>query len=121
MKQVLLIFLGGGLGSLVRFYLGRLVQSTTTSGFPWGTLTVNVVASFVLGCYVGIEAAKGLPNSYRWLVALGFCGGFSTFSTFSNDTLALFQANRWSEGLLNVFLNVMLCLLATFVGILLAK
>lgn len=121
MYQFVLIFLGGGLGSAVRYYLGKAVQQALVGSFPWGTLAVNVAASFVLGGFVGAELSRSLAPTYRLLVAVGFCGGFSTFSTFSNDTLGLLQANRWLEAVLNVALNVVLCLLATFAGIFLTK
>ena len=90
--------------------------------FPFGTLGVNVLASLILGILVGMFEVKTLINpNYRTFIAIGFCGGFSTFSTFSNDTLQLIQNNRITEAFLNIFLNVMLCLLATFGGLMLAK
>jgi CrcB protein len=122
MNQLLLIFVGGGLGSITRFVLGKSIQAQFVRTFPFGTLGVNVLASLVLGILVGMFEAKTLTNpNYRAFIAIGFCGGFSTFSTFSNDTLQLIQNNRFSEALLNVLLNVVLCILATFVGLALTK
>lgn len=122
MNQLLLIFVGGGLGSITRFVLGKSIQEQFLRNFPFGTLGVNVLASFILGIVVGMFEAKTLLNpNYRTFIAIGFCGGFSTFSTFSNDTLQLIQNNRISEALLNVLLNVILCILATFGGLTLAK
>jgi fluoride exporter len=122
MNQLLLIFVGGGLGSITRFVLGKSIQGQFLRTFPFGTLGVNVLASLVLGILVGMFEAKTLTNpNYRTFIAIGFCGGFSTFSTFSNDTLQLIQNNRLSEALLNVLLNVVLCILATFGGLTLAK
>ena len=122
MNQLLLIFIGGGLGSLVRFALSKFIQENIDRTFPFGTLGVNVLASIVLGIFVGMVESKSLINpNYKALIAIGFCGGFSTFSTFSNDTLQLIQNNRITEAFLNIFLNVMLCLLATFGGLMLAK
>lgn len=120
MNQILFIFLGGGLGSLTRFYLGKFIQSSFSGTFPVGTLAVNIMASLILGLFLGTEI-RGLSASYRALIAVGFCGGFSTFSTFSNDTLQLIQANRWFEAFINIVLNVVVCIAATFVGIFLAK
>ncbi|MFN8353907.1 MAG: fluoride efflux transporter CrcB [Spirosomataceae bacterium] len=117
MNHLFLIFVGGGLGSLTRYGLSRWVQGSVSATFPYGTLSVNVVASLVLGTFIGLELSKSLTPSYRALIAIGFCGGFSTFSTFANDTLQLIQANRWAEALFNILLNVILCVLATFVGI----
>ena len=122
MNQLLLIFVGGGLGSITRFVLGKSIQEQFLRNFPFGTLGVNVLASLILGIVVGMFEAKTLLNpNYKTFIAIGFCGGFSTFSTFSNDTLQLIQNNRISEALLNVLLNVIFCILATFGGLTLAK
>ncbi len=122
MNQLLLIFIGGGLGSLTRFLLSKFIQENIDKSFPFGTLGVNVLASIVLGIFVGMVDIKSLTNpNYKALIAIGFCGGFSTFSTFSNDTLQLIQNNRMLEALMNILLNVTLCILATFGGITLAK
>lgn len=122
MNQLLLIFIGGGLGSLTRFSLSKFIQENIDKAFPFGTLGVNMLASLILGILVGMFETKTLINpNYRTFIAIGFCGGFSTFSTFSNDTLQLIQNNRLPEALLNVLLNVVLCILATFGGLTLAK
>ena len=95
MNQLLLIFIGGGLGSLTRFSISKFIQENIEKTFPFGTLGVNVLASIVLGIFVGMVEVKSLTNpNYKALIAIGFCGGFSTFSTFSNDTLQLIQNNR---------------------------
>ncbi len=120
MYQALLIFLGGGLGSLARFFIGKNFNNIWP-GFPLGTLSVNVFASFILGLFLGAELSQKLDFNYKALIAIGFCGGFSTFSTFSSDTLSLIQSTRYSEAFLNVILNVFLCIVATFVGIILYK
>lgn len=122
MNQLLLIFVGGGLGSLTRFSLGKLIQENINKSFPFGTLGVNILASIILGIFVGMVEVKSLTNpNYKAFIAIGFCGGFSTFSTFSNDTLLLIQNNRILEALMNILLNVIFCILATFGGITLAK
>jgi fluoride exporter len=121
MNQAILIFIGGGLGSLARFFVGKNMPNTLFYTFPIATLIVNVAASFILGIFIGQEISAKLDFNYRALIAIGFCGGFSTFSTFSADTLQLLQANRYYEALMNLLLNVVLCILATFVGIYLIK
>ena len=122
MNQLILIFVGGGLGSITRFVLGKSIQEQSLRTFPFGTLGVNMLASLILGLLVGMFESKTLINpNYKTFMAIGFCGGFSTFSTFSNDTLQLIQNNRLSDALLNVLLNVVLCILATFGGLTLAK
>ena len=114
--------MGGGLGSLTRFSLSKLIQENINKSFPFGTLGVNVLASIILGIFMGMVEIKSLTNpNYKALIAIGFCGGFSTFSTFSNDTLQLIQNNRILEALINILLNVILCILATIGGIILVK
>jgi fluoride exporter len=118
MKILIYVFLGGGMGSLFRYFLGKIVHSYSTTSFPLGTLVINIAASLILGLFVG----KYLQNdALKALIAIGFCGGFSTFSTFSNDTLQLMFSGRVWESFLNVILNVTLCISATYVGILLVK
>ncbi|MDZ7900661.1 MAG: fluoride efflux transporter CrcB [Arcicella sp.] len=122
MSQLILVFVGGGLGSITRFVLSKYIQAQFLRNFPFGTLGVNVLASLILGFFIGMMEAKFLTNSnYKSLIAVGFCGGFSTFSTFSNDTLQLIQNNRLLEAFLNILLNVVLCILATFGGLTLVK
>lgn len=122
MNQLLFVFIGGGLGSLARFSISKSIQENIDKTFPFGTLSVNVLASIVLGIFIGMAEVKSLTNpNYKALIAIGFCGGFSTFSTFSNDTLELIQNNRMLEAFLNILLNVILCIFATFAGITLVK
>ena len=122
MTQLFLIFIGGGLGSLVRFFIGKAIQESIEKTFPFGTLGVNILASLVLGFFLGMIETKNLNNlNYRALIAIGFCGGFSTFSTFANDILQLLQNNRLMDAFLNVMLNVVLCVSFTFIGLWLVK
>ncbi|MCU0326536.1 MAG: fluoride efflux transporter CrcB [Spirosomaceae bacterium] len=119
MKNILLIFIGGGSGSLLRYFLGKFIQQNFAAFFPIGTLIVNIVASFVLGLFVGKSIST--DDTLKALVAIGFCGGFSTFSTFSNETLQLILSDKLGAGLINIVLNVALCILATYAGIWMGK
>jgi len=111
----LFVFLGGGLGSLLRYSVGRYLQPLLEADFPYGTLLVNVAASLVLGLVAG--GIVGRQNeTIRLLVGVGFCGGLSTFSTFSADTLTLLQQGRFSAAFSNILGNVLLCLLASWTG-----
>lgn len=121
MNQAIIIFIGGGLGSLARFFVGKSVPNALFYNFPVATLIVNLAASFILGLFIGHEMNAKLEFNYRALIAIGFCGGFSTFSTFSADSLQLLQNSRYFEALLNICLNVFLCILVTFVGVYLGK
>ncbi len=121
MKELLYVFIGGGLGSLVRFLLGKWVNSFHNSNFPFGTFIINIVACFVLGFIIGLADQKQiLSPAIRLFLVVGFCGGFSTFSAFSSETLTLIQQGQNTTMLLYVLLSVVVCLIATFGGLLIA-
>ena len=121
-QPAVLVFLGGGLGSLARYELGRLIPpSAMADGFPVVILAVNVVASFLLGWVVGFGLARTGTEPVRLLLGVGFCGGLSTFSSFSQDSLTLLQTGRIGTALLNIGLNVTLCLLASLSGLALGQ
>ena len=118
MKEIIYVFIGGGLGSLVRFLLGKWVNAFHNSHFPFGTVVVNIIACFTLGFIIGLADHKQmLSPTTRLFWVVGFCGGFSTFSAFSSDTLTLFQQGQNSTMLLYILLSVVLCVIATFAGL----
>jgi len=118
MKSVLLVFMGGGLGSVVRFSLSKWVNTLHTHHFPWGTLVVNVVACFALGVIVGLADHKQIISpGARLFWTVGFCGGFSTFSTFSNETLILIQGGFTMSTILYIATSLLLCVAATYGGL----
>lgn len=122
MKAALLVFLGGGLGSLIRYILGRWVATLHTHHFPLGTLTANILACFALGLMVGLADTRQLLSpAAKIFWTIGFCGGFSTFSTFSAETLSLVQSGFTGSGLLYVGLSLTLCLTATLAGLYLTQ
>ena len=122
MKELLLVFFGGGLGSTVRFSLGRWVNTLHNHHFPWGTLVVNIVACFVLGFVIGLADHKNVISaSSRLFWTVGFCGGFSTFSTFSNETLYLIQSGFTLSLILYISLSLLLCVTAIFGGLYLGE
>ena len=122
MKTLVLIFIGGGLGSVTRFGLGKWISSWHTSTFPYGTLGVNVIACLVLGWIIGLADHKNLlSDSTRLFWTVGFCGGFSTFSTFSAETISLVQSGLHVSGALYILASVVLCLLATYAGLYLGE
>jgi fluoride exporter len=113
-----LVFLGGGLGSVLRYGLGTLLPRTIGLGtsFPIAILVVNVIASGVLGVVMGWAASRPGAEPWRLLLGVGVCGGLSTFSSFSHDNLILLQQGRTGTFALNVGLNVLGCLLASVAG-----
>ena len=122
MKELIYIFIGGGLGSLVRFILSKWVNTFHNSSFPFGTFTINVLACFVLGFIIGLADQKQLLSPFaRLFWAVGFCRGFSTFSAFSSETVALFQQGQNSTILLYILLSVVVCMTATFGGLFVAE
>jgi CrcB protein len=122
MKAYLLVFVGGGLGSLLRYLAGRWLPATVNGApFPTAILLVNVVASALLSAVVGWTLARSANDDMRLLIGVGFCGGLSTFSSFSNDTVVLLQNGRTGVAFLNIILNVVLCLLASTSGLLIGQ
>ncbi len=117
-QDIVLVFVGGGFGSIVRFLLGRSVNNLHNHHFPFGTLSVNIVACLVLGFVVGIaDHRQVISPAARLFWAVGFCGGFSTFSTFSAETLTLIQSGFHFSTVLYIILSLVLCLAATYGGI----
>ena len=113
----LYIAIGGASGACMRFFLSQLVFQWFGKGFPFGTLLVNVVGSFSLGfLYSLIEHGQMEATLWRATIGIGFLGAFTTFSTFSVDTLYLLQQGLWLKGILNVLLNTLGCLLAAWLG-----
>ena len=111
-----LIALGGAGGSVLRYLLGGVVQRSSGTGFPIGTMVVNVSGCFLIGILVRQFLNMQLSNDLRALLIVGFCGGFTTFSTFSAETLALIEGGEYARATTYVFLSVILCLLATLTG-----
>lgn len=118
MHPYVLVFVGGGIGSLLRYVSGRLIPATLTgSPFPNAILFVNMLASFILGVVVGWVINRSAGEEARLLIGVGFCGGLSTFSSFSYDTVVLLQNGRIIAAFLNIALNVLFCLLASVGGL----
>ena len=92
MKELIYIFLGGGTGSVLRYYVQELLHERIIPySFPWATFTVNIFGSFLIGLFYTLSARFNLSPEVRLLLTAGFCGGFTTFSTFSNDGLTLLK------------------------------
>ncbi len=112
----ILVAIGGALGGVGRFWLNDFVTSRAGHGFPWGTLLINVLGSFAIGLFAAIPAAQ---DSTRKFLMAGLCGGFTTFSAFSFQTLELAQRGEPLRAGANVVGSVALCLVAVWLGYLL--
>jgi len=120
--SIVLVFGGGGSGSVVRFLLGRWINAWHNHHFPFGTLAVNIVACLVLGFVVGVADHRQLISpSARLFWTVGFCGGFSTFSTFSAETLTLIQGGFHLSTLIYIISSLVLCLAGIFAGLYLGE
>ena len=123
MWNALWIFVGGGLGSLARWGVSGWIANTIGETFPWGTLLVNISGSFVIGLFASVTGPEGrwfVPGSFRQFFMLGICGGYTTFSSFSLQTLTLVEDGQWFKATANCVLSLVLCLVGVWVGHLLA-
>lgn len=117
-RSMIMVFVGGGLGSVVRFSLGRWINSLHTHHFPLGTLLANILACFILGLVIGLADHRQLfsPNA-RLFWTVGFCGGFSTFSSFSHETIYLLQTGFSLSSLIYVIFSLLFCVGAVYIGL----
>lgn len=117
MTRFLWICLAGAMGTGARYLLSAYAAKLFGAAFPYGTLAVNVLGSYLLGAatYVGLESSA-LPATLRLSLTIGFMGGFTTFSTFSFETMQYLQGGAWGMGVWNVALNVVGCLVACLLG-----
>lgn len=117
--QIMVIALGGALGTLSRYFLAILVSGLTRHfDFPWGIFICNVLGSFLVGIFAGLILSKvGVSTLWRIFLVVGFCGGFTTFSSFSLDTIHLFRGGDIGLAFVNIAASLLFCLLATYMGL----
>ena len=122
MLHVVLVAVGGGLGAAFRHLANLAAIRWLGAGFPWGTAFVNVFGSFLMGLFIGVLARRfGVSNEIRLLIATGFLGGFTTFSSFSLDTVTLYERGALGLAAVYVAASVLLGLAALFGGLSLAR
>jgi CrcB protein len=120
------VAIGGALGSVARYGIGGVVSDKFGQSFPWGTLVVNVTGSFLIGLIGAMAAPEGRLNPQSRMFAsqflmYGVCGGYTTFSSFSRETLNLLQERQWLYVGGNVIMSVVLCMIAVWLGWLLGS
>jgi CrcB protein len=121
MIAYLWVAIGGALGSMARYFIGGLISEKTGGSFPWGTLAVNVTGSFIIGILGALTVPEGkmAPQTRALatqLLITGVCGGYTTFSSFSLQTLNLLRDGEWLYAAGNVLLSVILCMIAVWIG-----
>ena len=121
MKQLVLVFVGGGFGSVLRYIIGKALNNTE-NGIPYGTFLANVLGSLLIGIILGLALKNNtLSNNQTLLLATGFCGGFTTFSTFAYENHVFLKTGDFTSFALYTIASFILGFLAVFFGMWLAK
>jgi fluoride exporter len=122
LPALLIVSLGGGLGAAFRYLLSGAVYRVAGTDFPYGTLVINVLGSLLLGWLMETsEYSATLGPNLRLFLGVGVCGGFTTFSTFSYETMQLLSTGNHIEAFMNIVGSVLLCLIGVYVGMILAR
>lgn len=114
-----LVFLGGGLGSVCRYLIAK-TMSNHQMDFPLATFVANILSCIILGYLIGLGMRNGISDNAKLLLMTGFCGGFSTFSTFSGEIVLLMQDGQLSTAMLYIAVSLAVCLVCIWAGIKLA-
>jgi fluoride exporter len=116
------ISLGAVVGASLRYFVGRLVARSITASFPLGTLLINITGSFILGVFLVWATERAVPDPrWRLLIAIGFCGSYTTFSSYAYESFALFEQGNYLLFAGNVLANNLLCLAGVLAGAMIAR
>ncbi|TVP09958.1 fluoride efflux transporter CrcB [Shewanella sp. KCT] len=116
MSNLIFVALGGSIGAVFRYLISIFMIQVFGSSFPFGTLMVNVIGSFLMGVIYALGEASQVSPEIKALVGVGLLGALTTFSTFSNETLLLMQQGAWLKAFTNIALNLCLCLFMVYLG-----
>ncbi len=119
--NVLLVAIGAAVGGVARYLIGGWLASLLGPDFPWGTVFVNVTGSFVIGVVLVLVQGGALPAGARPFVAVGILGGYTTFSTYSYETLELMTDGNYGVAVINVFVQLVLGLIGVYLGVVLGR
>ncbi len=121
MKNLILVFIGGGFGSVLRYIIGKYLNNPE-SGIPYGTFAANILGSLLIGIILGLAAKNNALNSNQTLIlATGFCGGFTTFSTFAYENHILLKSGDFTSFAVYTIASFVVGFLAVFLGMFLVK
>ncbi|MGZ9898199.1 fluoride efflux transporter CrcB [Shewanella gaetbuli] len=116
MTNILFVALGGSIGAVLRYLISIIMIQVFGSSFPFGTLMVNILGSFLMGVVYALGQLSHITPELKSMIGVGLLGALTTFSTFSNETLLLMQEGLWFKSILNVLLNVSVCLFMVYLG-----
>jgi fluoride exporter len=119
--NVLLVALGGAIGSAARYLAGAFIANRFGPDFPWGTFIVNVSGSFLIGVILSFVGGGQLPAGARPFLAVGIMGGYTTFSTYSNETLQLIEGGEFGAAMFNALGQVVVGLVGVYLGVILGR
>ena len=122
MLRFLVVFIGSGIGGTCRYWLSSFIQKNTVLFFPFGTLAVNLIGSFILGMMIfGLDEKELISPSLKLFIGIGFCGGFTTFSTFSLETFNLLKDAEFLFAGMNIAANVLLTIIGIYFAYLVTR
>jgi fluoride exporter len=122
MQAYFWVSVGAVFGACLRFFVARFAAKILSADFPYGTLIINITGSFILGLFMIWTTERVLADvRWRWLIAIGFCGSYTTFSSYAFETIVNIEQGHWMICLINIVSNNLLCLLAVIAGAAIAR
>ena len=120
MRQAFLVFLGGGLGSVSRYFVG-ILMSRIASNFPWATFSVNILGCFLIGVILAFAEKYRVNAKWVLLLATGFCGGFTTFSSFAYENQMMLRTHGYFYSIVYLLSSIVIGVMAVFLGIFIVR
>ncbi len=121
MKEILFIAIGGSIGAPLRYLVSKNINILSGGSFPYGTLAVNVAGSIIIGFLFSLFSTVAVDSNYKAMLTIGFLGAFTTFSSYSLETVNLFSAGEYLYGILNFVMNNVLAITGAFIGIMIFR